>query len=289
MGLIVINDPEIDVPAIMNRIKAKASIRRVRLDANLRASATTLHLQAKSQLTSIRQLLSDFGDIGVPARGLKSKLGWWVKRIVRKLISRHLYRQQQINERMANNLEIHARLMLDLSSAVARSFEVLSLSSHATSTAIPAIPVSHPEQVLRYVPHLEKSMPVVHLGSGLGEYVEVLLREGYQIFGCEAAKQKVDECLASDLPVQHIDAETFLVTTADSSLGGIVLSLRLDQTTPVVATRVLNLCMRKLKDRCSLVLECVDVSLVKKWLDTLEVKATVQLDGSGISAIVVKK
>src|SRR5947207_1936616 len=89
-GIIEIRDPEINVQEVMRQIRDNMS-RRKSLVPSLRSiilSEDRLALRAAHE--HLRTHIQCYGDIGEEGPGLKGKIQFFVKRVIRRLIRRHL-------------------------------------------------------------------------------------------------------------------------------------------------------------------------------------------------------
>lgn len=77
-----------------------------------------------------------------------------------------------------------------------------------------------------YLPHIRavgitNDMPVVDLGCGRGEWLELLKEEGHTAVGVDTNRVLLDRCRARDLDVVEIDVLQYLRGLPDNSLGAI--------------------------------------------------------------------
>jgi SAM-dependent methyltransferase len=83
------------------------------------------------------------------------------------------------------------------------------------------------KQLRVYLPPLKeakigtKTNPVVDLGCGRGEWLELLQEEGMQGIGVERNRVLVDECRQAGLDVVESDIITYLCALPNSSVGGV--------------------------------------------------------------------
>lgn len=102
------------------------------------------------------------------------------------------------------------------------------------------------------------SSPVIDIGCGRGEFVELLRAQGVEAFGVEIDPDLVEECRRRGLDVQHSDGLSALSARADESLGGIVLIQVIEHLTPQEAMELVALAYRKLRPGGLLVVETVN-------------------------------
>jgi O-antigen chain-terminating methyltransferase len=74
---------------------------------------------------------------------------------------------------------------------------------------------------LPYVKSLGGEMPIVDLGCGRGEWLELLKEDGYKALGVDTNQVLLDRCRARGLDVIEIDALKYLRGLPDNSLGAV--------------------------------------------------------------------
>ena len=94
---------------------------------------------------------------------------------------------------------------------------------------------------------LAASGPVVDLGCGRGEFVELLVDLGVEAKGIEIDRSLVDAGRAAGLPIEFGDAVGWLAAELDGSLGGISLIQVIEHLTPHDRTEVIRLAADKLR------------------------------------------
>lgn len=82
------------------------------------------------------------------------------------------------------------------------------------------------ERFRTYLPHINSpvinnDMPIVDLGCGRGEWLELLKEEGYTARGVDSNRVLLDRCRARGLDVVESDALQYLLGLPDNSLGAI--------------------------------------------------------------------
>lgn len=93
---------------------------------------------------------------------------------------------------------------------------------------------SREEIVERYrdlVPHFADKAPVLDIGCGRGEFLELLREAGIEARGVELDPELVDDCARRGFDVSAGDGIEVLKSVPDGSLGGIVLSQVIEHLT----------------------------------------------------------
>lgn len=109
--------------------------------------------------------------------------------------------------------------------------------------------------------------PVVDLGCGRGEFLEILSEEGIGARGVEANDAAVAECRAKGLDVVRGDLVEFLASQTDGSLGGVFAAQVAEHLPPGVLRSLLEEAHRTLRPGGLLVLETVNPRSVVAFLE----------------------
>jgi SAM-dependent methyltransferase len=75
-----------------------------------------------------------------------------------------------------------------------------------------------------YLPYFKDKGPVLDIGCGRGEFLELLREAQIPASGVDTNPEMVDHCSAKGLKVFHSDGQDYLESLPDQSLGGIILS-----------------------------------------------------------------
>lgn len=100
--------------------------------------------------------------------------------------------------------------------------------------------------------------PVVDLGCGRGEFVQLLTDQGIEASGVEIDRQLVLDAQKGGLAVEYGDATRWLAEQADGSLGGISLIQVIEHLTPKDRTEVVRLAHEKLRPGGLLLVETLN-------------------------------
>lgn len=123
------------------------------------------------------------------------------------------------------------------------------------------------ERLASYAGLFEGLSPVVDLGCGRGELLEVLKEKGIEAKGVEGNLHLARECRQKGLDVTRGDLLAFLRAEADASLGGVFAAQVAEHLTPAVLEQVLREAHRVLRRGGLLVLETVNPRSVIGFLE----------------------
>ncbi len=123
----------------------------------------------------------------------------------------------------------------------------------------------------RYIGYFREGGTVVDIGSGRGEFLELLGNQGRRGIGVDTDLEMVELCRARDLEVEHDDGLHYLATHADESLDGVFAAQVIEHLQPVKIAGLMETAYRKLRSGGVLILETVNptslVALMNFYLD----------------------
>jgi O-antigen chain-terminating methyltransferase len=111
------------------------------------------------------------------------------------------------------------------------------------------------ERQRRYVEHFRGTEQVLDVGSGRGEFLELLREAGITARGVDTNLDMVLLCKEKRLDVLHEDVFGYLEALPDESLGGIFAAQLIEHFPPSAIISLIRLCHRKLKPNGVLLLE----------------------------------
>jgi len=114
------------------------------------------------------------------------------------------------------------------------------------------------KQLSRYLRYFSTDGPVLDLGCGRGEFLELLRESGIEAAGVDINSQMADICLDKGLPCEKGDLLESLSSRPDGSLGGIFSSQVIEHLPPAYLKRLVETCFHKLGSGASVVLETVN-------------------------------
>jgi 2-polyprenyl-3-methyl-5-hydroxy-6-metoxy-1,4-benzoquinol methylase len=114
-----------------------------------------------------------------------------------------------------------------------------------------------------YVDAFREAAPVLDVGAGRGEFLELLGEAGIEARGIELDEELVEYSRSQGLSVDHADAVSHLESLEDGSLGGIFAAQLVEHLPPPALIRFLTLAAAKLRPGGLLVAETINpLSLV---------------------------
>jgi SAM-dependent methyltransferase len=119
-----------------------------------------------------------------------------------------------------------------------------------------------------YVPCFEGASRVVDLGSGRGEFLELLREHGIPAQGVDLDLDMVLLCREKGLDVAREDAFSYLAACADDSVGGIFSAQFIEHLQPPRIVELVKLAYRKLAPGGCLVLETPNPACLMVFADS---------------------
>jgi SAM-dependent methyltransferase len=114
------------------------------------------------------------------------------------------------------------------------------------------------ERLASYLPLLAGASPVVELGSGRGEFLDLLREAGLTARGVDLNHEMVEVARARGLDVVEQDALTFLRAQADDSLGAVFAAQVAEHLEPGYLMTLIETAAHKLRRGGLLVLETIN-------------------------------
>jgi SAM-dependent methyltransferase len=110
----------------------------------------------------------------------------------------------------------------------------------------------------RYLRHVVGQAPVLDLGCGRGEFLELLNEAGIAARGVDLDLDMVLLCRDKGLDVAHDDVFRCLDAVTDASLGAVFSSQLIEHFTPAVVVRLVDIVRRKLRPDGVLIFETIN-------------------------------
>jgi O-antigen chain-terminating methyltransferase len=117
-----------------------------------------------------------------------------------------------------------------------------------------------PEEYVRkniqfYLPHFQDRAPVLDIGCGRGEFLEMMRDAGVEARGIDLGEESVAACRSKMLSVEKADLFAYLAGLPDRSLGGIFCSQVIEHLAPFSLPEMIRLAASKLRRDGLLALE----------------------------------
>jgi O-antigen chain-terminating methyltransferase len=117
-----------------------------------------------------------------------------------------------------------------------------------------------PEEKIRkqqefYLHHLHDQAPVLDLGCGRGEFLDVMRAAGVAAKGVDLSEECVTRCRAKGLDAEVADLFTYLATQPDRSLQGVHCAQVVEHLPPAQLPELIALLARKMKPGAVLAIE----------------------------------
>jgi O-antigen chain-terminating methyltransferase len=123
------------------------------------------------------------------------------------------------------------------------------------------------ERLRDYLPLFAASSPVVDLGCGRGEFLDLLREAGIAGRGVEGNAAAVSACRDAGLDVTHGDLLAYLRQQADGALGGVFAAQVAEHLPPAILQAMLREAHRVLRPGGVLVLETVNPASAAGFFD----------------------
>ncbi len=118
------------------------------------------------------------------------------------------------------------------------------------------------QQQQDYLPYFTTRLPVLDLGCGRGEFVQLLQDNGIPASGIDVNEQMVDICRDKGLDCRKADIIETLFAQEDNSLGGIFSSQVIEHLAPSYLKRMVELSFFKLAPAGCIILETINPASV---------------------------
>lgn len=132
------------------------------------------------------------------------------------------------------------------------------------------------ERLRPYLPHLRDRAPVLDLGCGRGEMLDLLAAEGIEAFGVDLDAEMVEHGTRKGHRVVHGDAVAELERRDDASLGAVFSAQLIEHLEQSRLLRLLELARSKLRPGGCLIAETVNPHSLRAfktfWLDPTHVR-----------------
>jgi SAM-dependent methyltransferase len=281
-----ISSPEIDVSALFERLREELSRGVAAGDTRGADFAATRALAERFwPVTAEREAGS--GPKGFAKRVLRKLMRWYVEPLAadqRVYNDSVLKLLDALSERADSNAAVRERserLVRELEERLARLERRGTGSAGGGGAAPPVTVAAQPaaaalpdyfafesrmrgsvdairDRQRRYVDDFRDAAPVLDIGCGRGELLELLREAGVEARGVDADADMVAYARGEGLDVEQADLVQHLESLEDGSLGGIFMGQVVEHLPPSVLTRALVLAAAKLRPGGLLVAETIN-------------------------------
>jgi SAM-dependent methyltransferase len=198
--------------------------------------------------------------------GVVSRFVWHIRRLLHRLLF-------PVFRRQALYAEANTRVILNLAERVDLMSDALSrLENRLGSDVVPGLQVTAEFDMFeleerfrgteaeiarrqsRYVDHFRRG-PVLDLGCGRGEFLELMRQRGIESRGVDLDSQMVERCREKGLSVVEAEAIRYLEQLEDESIGGVFCAQVIEHMLPQQVMDLVRLCARKVRPGGTVVLE----------------------------------
>jgi O-antigen chain-terminating methyltransferase len=113
-------------------------------------------------------------------------------------------------------------------------------------------------RMAEYAPRFDGHAPVIDLGCGRGEFLELLRARGTAARGVDSNHAMVEACRANGLEVAGTDALHLLSTLEDASIGGLFSSQVVEHLQPAYLVRLLETAAQKVRPGAVVIIETIN-------------------------------
>ena len=124
------------------------------------------------------------------------------------------------------------------------------------------------DRLAGYVSHFNGEGPVLELGCGRGEFLELLRDAGLDARGVDDNAEMVTACRERGLEVEEQDLFTYLKNVEENSLGGIFAAQVVEHLPPAMLRETLATAHRALRKNGRIVLETVNTKSVVALIES---------------------
>lgn len=201
------------------------------------------------------RLRNGVGQLNPRGAGVVNRAAQAFKRLVQRSLSWHTRSLHEYHDGVNKAMEFHARALASLQR------QVLQLGGGLPEVLQEALRTARratQEQLAPYAPLFRELSPVLDLGCGRGEFLELLRREGVSGYGVDSDHLACQEAQRNSLKVVEADLFEHLAQLPNRSLGGIFAARVVEYLPPNRQVEMVSLCASKLKPGGLLVLETVN-------------------------------
>jgi SAM-dependent methyltransferase len=192
------------------------------------------------------------GQLNPRNAGVVNRAAQAFKKAVQRSLSWYTRSLHEYEDGVNQNIEYHARAIASLQQQVLQLGgglpEVLQETLRTAQRATQ-------EQLAPYAQLFRGMGPVLDLGCGRGEFLELLKEEGVAGYGVDSDRLACDEARKKALKAVNADVIEHLSAVADKSLGGIFSSRLVEYLTAHQQIELVRSCAKKLRNGGLLIIE----------------------------------
>jgi 2-polyprenyl-3-methyl-5-hydroxy-6-metoxy-1,4-benzoquinol methylase len=114
------------------------------------------------------------------------------------------------------------------------------------------------QEYLPYLTIVDPLLPVVDLGCGRGEFLELMREQGIRALGVDTNAKNIEQLIGKGLEVHHQDALTYLENTAADSLAAVTAFQVIEHVSNAYLRQIIRLAYDKLAPGGFILLETVN-------------------------------
>lgn len=264
------HDVDALMAAVHARMMTREGIRAPRPDATALGSDHRFAELKRNEAYNHHQYGAFGREVSVKRTGWKGRAEFFGKRVVRKLLGWYVQPQVAFNASVTRAIAESVKHFEAISSEVAAlraenetlRARLLELSSpdHGIDYHAFESRFRGPREVIKaaqsqYVPLFAGKRPVVDLGCGRGEFLELLREAGIEAYGVDMDAGMAQASRSLGLTVELADAFDHLASLPDGALGGVYLSQVVEHMAPGRIAKLFALAHAKLQPGGVLVAE----------------------------------
>ncbi len=224
-----------------------------------RVSPAEIH----SLSASVRNQRDAVGQLNPRNAGFLNRLVQAFKKLVQRSLEWYTRSVQEFNASVTQAIEGHGEAINSLQEQMIelqKEFplilaEKVKQRNEQLEGALRTAELATMEQQSAYVGLFEGLSPVLDLGCGRGEFLELLKEAGIPSYGVDSDYVACSAALRKQVKVDNADIFDYLRELPDRSLGGIFSARVLEYVPPHLHGELVALCAQKLKPRGILVIE----------------------------------
>jgi SAM-dependent methyltransferase len=224
--------------------------------ANDAVPTTRVDFSQLEQLSAeLLRLRSRVGQLNPRNGGFVNRVAQAVKKLVQRSLSWYTRSLHDYHDGVNHALDYHARAIASLQKQIQNQGGGL---AEALREALRTARRATQEQQAPYAALFRGLEPVLDLGCGRGEFLELLKEEGVPAFGVDSDGLACEDARHRSLNVVQADLFDYVSELPDRSLGGLFSSRLIEYLPMHLQSELVKLCSDKLKPAGLLVIETLN-------------------------------